>query len=118
LFGHEKGAFTSAVSQKIGRIELADKGTLFLDEIGEVPQVLQPKLLRVLQDREFDRLGGVHTLRVDLRIISATNRDLLQEVLDKNFREDLYYRLNVFPIQLPPLAGAQRGHRHPRAALR
>jgi PAS domain S-box-containing protein len=103
LFGHEKGAFTSAVSQKIGRIELADKGTLFLDEIGELPQELQPKLLRVLQDREFERLGGVHTLRVDVRIISATNRDLLQDVLDKNFREDLYYRLNVFPIQLPPL---------------
>ena len=103
LFGHEKGAFTSAVSQKIGRIELADKGTLFLDEIGELPQELQPKLLRVLQDREFERLGGVHTLRVDVRIISATNRDLLQDVLDKKFREDLYYRLNVFPIQLPPL---------------
>jgi formate hydrogenlyase transcriptional activator len=103
LFGHEKGAFTSAVSQKIGRIELADKGTLFLDEIGELPQELQPKLLRVLQDREFERLGGVHTLRVDVRIISATNRDLLQDVLDKKFREDLYYRLNVFPIHLPAL---------------
>lgn len=103
LFGHEKGAFTSAFSQKIGRIELADKGTLFLDEIGELPQELQPKLLRVLQDREFERLGGVHTLRVDVRIISATNRDLLQDVIDKKFREDLYYRLNVFPIQLPPL---------------
>lgn len=103
LFGHEKGAFTGAVSQKVGRIELADKGTLFLDEIGEMPQELQPKLLRVLQDREFERLGGVHTLRVDVRIISATNRDLLQDVLEKKFREDLYYRLNVFPIQLPPL---------------
>ncbi len=103
LFGHEKGAFTGAVSQKIGRIELADKGTLFLDEIGELPQELQPKLLRVLQDREFERLGGIHTLRVDVRIISATNRELLQDVLDKQFREDLYYRLNVFPIQLPPL---------------
>ena len=103
LFGHEKGAFTGAVSQKVGRIELADKGTLFLDEIGELPQELQPKLLRVLQDREFERLGGVHTLRVDVRIISATNRELLQDVLEKKFREDLYYRLNVFPIQLPPL---------------
>ncbi len=103
LFGHEKGAFTGAVSRKVGRIELADKGTLFLDEIGELPLELQPKLLRVLQDREFERLGGVQTLQVDVRIISATNRDLLQEVTDKNFREDLYYRLNVFPILLPAL---------------
>jgi len=103
LFGHEKGAFTSAVSQKIGRIELADKGTLFLDEIGELPLELQPKLLRVLQDREFERLGGVRTIQVDVRIISATNRDLRQDIADKVFREDLYYRLNVFPIELPPL---------------
>jgi PAS domain S-box-containing protein len=103
LFGHEKGAFTGAVSQKVGRIELADKGTLFFDEIGELPPELQPKLLRVLQDREFERLGSVHTLHVDVRIISATNRDLRQDILDKKFREDLYYRLNVFPIQLPPL---------------
>jgi len=103
LFGHEKGAFTGAVSQKVGRIELADKGTLFLDEIGELPLELQPKLLRVLQDREFERLGGVHTLRVDVRIISATNRDLQQDITDRKFREDLFYRLNVFPIQLPPL---------------
>ncbi len=103
LFGHEKGAFTSAVSQKVGRIELADKGTLFLDEIGELPLELQPKLLRVLQDREFERLGGVHTLRVDVRIIAATNRDLRQDVADKKFREDLFYRLNVFPIELPAL---------------
>ena len=103
LFGHEKGAFTGAVSQKIGRIELADKGTLFLDEIGELPPELQPKLLRVLQDREFERLGGVETLRVDVRIVSATNRDLRQEVADKKYREDLFYRLNVFPIELPPL---------------
>ena len=103
LFGHEKGAFTGAVSQKIGRIELADKGTLFLDEIGELPPELQPKLLRVLQDREFERLGGVKTLRVDVRIISATNRDLWQDIADKRFREDLFYRLNVFPIALPPL---------------
>jgi formate hydrogenlyase transcriptional activator len=103
LFGHEKGAFTGAVSQKIGRIELADKGTLFLDEIGEMPPELQPKLLRVLQDREFERLGGVRTLHVDVRIISATNRDLHQHIADKKFREDLFYRLNVFPIELPPL---------------
>jgi PAS domain S-box-containing protein len=103
LFGHEKGAFTSAVSQKLGRIELADKGTLFLDEIGELPLELQPKLLRVLQDREFERLGGVHTLHVDVRIIAATNRDLRQDVADRKFREDLFYRLNVFPIELPPL---------------
>ncbi len=103
LFGHEKGAFTSAVSQKLGRIELADKGTLFLDEIGELPLELQPKLLRVLQDREFERLGGIHTLRVDVRIIAATNRDLCQDILDKQFREDLFYRLNVFPVELPSL---------------
>lgn len=103
LFGHEKGAFTGAVSQKVGRIELADKGTLFLDEIGEMPLELQPKLLRVLQDREFERLGGVRTLRVDVRIISATNRDLRQEVDNRKFREDLFYRLNVFPVELPPL---------------
>jgi PAS domain S-box-containing protein len=103
LFGHERGAFTGAVSQKIGRVELADKGTLFLDEIGELPLELQPKLLRLLQDREFERLGGVRTLRVDVRIISATNRDLQQEVAERRFREDLFYRLNVFPIQMPTL---------------
>jgi formate hydrogenlyase transcriptional activator len=103
LFGHEKGAFTSAVSQKVGRIELADKGTLFLDEIGELPLELQPKLLRVLQDREFERLGGVQTLHVDVRIIAATNRDLRQEAADKTFREDLFYRLSVFPLELPAL---------------
>jgi transcriptional regulator with GAF, ATPase, and Fis domain len=103
LFGHEKGAFTGAVNKKIGRIELADKGTLFLDEIGELPPELQPKLLRVLQDREFERLGGVQTLHADVRIISATNRDLRQDIADRKFREDLFYRLNVFPIELPPL---------------
>jgi transcriptional regulator with PAS, ATPase and Fis domain len=103
LFGHEKGAFTGAISQKVGRIELADKGTLFLDEIGELPLELQPKLLRVLQDREFERLGGVHTLHVDVRIISATNCDLQQDIADRKFREDLFYRLNVFPIGLPSL---------------
>jgi PAS domain S-box-containing protein len=103
LFGHERGAFTGAVSQKVGRIELADKGTLFLDEIGELPLELQPKLLRILQDREFERLGGVHTLRVDVRIIAATNRDLRQDIADRRFREDLFYRLNVFPVELPAL---------------
>lgn len=103
LFGHEKGAFTGAVNQKIGRLELADKGTLFLDEVGELPPELQPKFLRVLQDREFERLGGVRTLHVDVRIISATNRDLKKDVIEKRFREDLFYRLDVFPIELPPL---------------
>ncbi len=101
LFGHEKGAFTGAVSQKIGRLELADKGTLFLDEIGEIPLELQPKLLRVLQDHEFERLGGTRTIKVDLRLIAATNRDLARSVAEKEFRSDLFYRLNVFPIRLP-----------------
>jgi formate hydrogenlyase transcriptional activator len=107
LFGHEKGAFTGAVSQKLGRIELADKGTLFLDEIGELPPELQPKLLRVLQDHEFERLGSNRTLHVDVRIISASNRDLYQDVVEKRFRGDLFYRLNVFPITLPPLRERQ-----------
>jgi formate hydrogenlyase transcriptional activator len=103
LFGHEKGAFTGAVSQKIGRMELADHGTLFLDEVGEIPLELQPKLLRVLQDHEFERLGGTRTIRVDLRLIAATNRDLAKEVSEHQFRSDLFYRLNVFPIHLPSL---------------
>jgi formate hydrogenlyase transcriptional activator len=103
LFGHEKGAFTGAVAKKLGRLELADGGTLFLDEIGEIPLALQPKLLRVLQDQEFERLGGTQTLKVDFRLIAATNRDLLQSVNQRIFRNDLYYRLNVFPIRLPPL---------------
>ncbi len=103
LFGHEKGAFTGAVSQKIGRLELADKGTLFLDEIGEIPLELQPKLLRVLQDHEFERLGGTRTIKVDLRLIAATNRELARSVAEKEFRSDLFYRLNVFPIRLPSL---------------
>jgi formate hydrogenlyase transcriptional activator len=103
LFGNEKGAFTGAVSKKIGRLELADKGTLFLDEIGEISLELQPKLLRVLQDQEFERLGGTQTLKVDFRLIAATNRDLAESVRENEFRSDLYYRLNVFPIHLPPL---------------
>ena len=103
LFGHEKGAFTGAVSQKLGRLELADKGTLLLDEIGEIPLELQPKLLRVLQDQEFERLGGNKTIRVDVRVIAATNRDLIRAVEDKEFRGDLFYRLHVFPLHLPAL---------------
>jgi formate hydrogenlyase transcriptional activator len=103
LFGHEKGAFTGAVSQKIGRLELADKGTLFLDEIGEIALELQPKLLRVLQDQEFERLGGTRTIRVDTRLIAATNRDLARAVEEKQFRSDLFYRLHVFPLHLPAL---------------
>jgi formate hydrogenlyase transcriptional activator len=103
LFGHEKGAFTGAVSQKIGRLELADKGSIFLDEIGEIPAEVQPKLLRVLQDHEFERLGGVRTIHVDVRLVAATNRDLAQAVADHQFRSDLYYRLNVFPIHVPAL---------------
>jgi len=103
LFGHEKGAFTGAVSKKIGRLELADKGTLFLDEIGEIATDLQPKLLRVLQDHEFERLGGTRTIKIDLRLITATNRNLAKSVAEKEFRSDLFYRLNVFPLRLPPL---------------
>jgi formate hydrogenlyase transcriptional activator len=103
LFGHEKGAFTGAVSRKIGRLELAHKGTLFLDEVGEIPLELQPKLLRVLQDQEFERLGGTRTLRVDVRLIAATNRDLEQSISQKEFRSDLFYRLNVFPLRMPAL---------------
>jgi formate hydrogenlyase transcriptional activator len=103
LFGHEKGAFTGAISQKIGRMELADGGSLFLDEIGEIPLELQPKLLRVLQDQEFERLGSNRTIRVKVRLISATNRDLAESVANHQFRSDLYYRLKVFPILVPPL---------------
>jgi PAS domain S-box-containing protein len=103
FFGHEKGAFTGAVARKLGRLELADGGTLFLDEIGEIPLSLQPKLLRALQDQEFERLGGTQTLKVNFRLLAATNQDLLQSVKDGEFRSDLYYRLNVFPIVIPPL---------------
>ena len=103
LFGHEKGAFTGAMAQKIGRFESAHTGTLFLDEVGDIPAVLQPKLLRVLQEREFERLGSGRTHQVDVRLVAATNRDLVELVARKEFRNDLYYRLNVFPIALPPL---------------
>jgi formate hydrogenlyase transcriptional activator len=103
LFGHEKGAFTGAIAKRIGRFELADGGTIFLDEIGEVPLEVQAKLLRVLQEREFDRVGGKSPIKVDVRVIAATNRDLLKAVAEKTFREDLYYRLNVFPIEIAPL---------------
>ncbi len=103
LFGHERGAFTGAVTQKIGRLELADQGTLFLDEVGDIPLELQPKLLRVLQDREFERLGSTRTKKVDIRLIAATNRELDRMIEEKQFRSDLYYRLDVFPIRLPPL---------------
>jgi formate hydrogenlyase transcriptional activator len=103
LFGHEKGAFTGAITQKIGRMELADQGTLFLDEVGDIPIEIQPKLLRALQEREFERLGSTHTRKVNVRLIAATNRDLEKMIADREFRSDLYYRLHVFPIRIPPL---------------
>ena len=103
LFGHEKGAFTGAIAQKVGRFELADKGTLFLDEVGDIPPALQPKLLRVLQEQEFERLGSARTHQVDVRLVAATNRNLVDMVKRNEFRSDLYYRLNVFPVRLPPL---------------
>jgi len=103
LFGHEKGAFTGAIAQKIGRFEMADKGTLFLDEVGDIPSALQPKLLRVLQEQEFERLGSGRTHKVDVRLVAATNRNLEKMVARGQFRSDLYYRLNVFPVLLPAL---------------
>jgi formate hydrogenlyase transcriptional activator len=103
LFGHERGAFTGAIAQKVGRFELADKGTLFLDEVGDIPPGLQPKLLRVLQEQEFERLGSTRTHKVDVRLVAATNRNLVDMVKRNEFRSDLYYRLNVFPIPLPSL---------------
>jgi formate hydrogenlyase transcriptional activator len=103
LFGHEKGAFTGAISQRVGRFEVAHQGTLFLDEVGDIPLELQPKLLRVLQEHEFERLGGTKTIRVNVRVVAATNRDLAEMIAEGRFRSDLYYRLNVFPIAMPPL---------------
>ena len=103
LFGHERGAFTGAIAQKIGRFETADKGTLFLDEVGDIPLALQPKLLRVLQEQEFERLGSARTHQVDVRLLAATHRNLADMVKRAEFRSDLYYRMNVFPIVLPPL---------------
>src|SRR5229473_5403791 len=103
LFGHERGAFTGAIGQKIGRFEVADHGTLFLDEVGDIPLALQPKLLRVLQEQEFERLGSGRTHKVDVRLVAATHRNLVDMVKRNEFRSDLYYRLNVFPIPLPPL---------------
>jgi formate hydrogenlyase transcriptional activator len=107
LFGHEKGAFTGAIAQRIGRFEVADGGTIFLDEIGEIPLELQTKLLRVLQEREFERLGSSRTLRTDARLIAATNRDLEAMVSEQKFRSDLFFRLNVFPVHVPPLRERQ-----------
>jgi formate hydrogenlyase transcriptional activator len=107
LFGHEKGAFTGAIAQRIGRFEVADGGTIFLDEIGEIPLELQTKLLRVLQEREFERLGSSRTLRTDARLIAATNRDLDAMVSEQKFRSDLFFRVNVFPVHVPPLRERQ-----------
>ena len=103
LFGHERGAFTGAITQKVGRLELADQGTIFLDEVGDIPIEIQPKLLRALQEREFERLGSTKTKKVDIRLVAATNRDLEKMIESREFRSDLYYRLNVFPIRIPPL---------------
>jgi formate hydrogenlyase transcriptional activator len=108
LFGHERGAFTGAITQKIGRLELADKGSLFLDEIGDIPLELQPKFLRVLQEREYERLGSTQTKKVNVRVVAATHRNLEEMIVKREFRSDLYYRLNVFPISIPPLRERQQ----------
>ena len=111
MFGHEKGAFTGAAGQRIGRFELAHQGTLFLDEIGEMPLELQPKLLRAIQDQEFERVGGNRTIRTDARFVAATNRDLKAMVEENRFRADLYYRLHVFPIMFRPFASGPKTFR-------
>jgi formate hydrogenlyase transcriptional activator len=103
LFGHEKGSFTGAINRRIGRLELADRGTLLLDEVGDLPSMIQPKLLRVLQEQEFERLGSNQTVKIDVRLIAATNQNLHRSIAEGRFREDLFYRLNVFPIYIPPL---------------
>ena len=108
LFGHERGAFTGAITQRIGRLELADQGSLFLDEVGDIALGLQPKLLRALQEREFERLGSARTKKIDVRVVAATHRDLEEMIVEKEFRSDLYYRLNVFPISIPPLRERQQ----------
>ncbi len=118
LFGHERGAFTGAIAQRIGRFELAHGGTMFLDEVGDIPLELQPKLLRVLQEQEFERLGGTHTIRVDVRLVAATNRNLEEMVAARTFRSDLYYRLRVFPLLMPPLRDRQGGYSRARALFR
>ena len=117
LFGYERGAFTGALSQKIGRFELAHRGTLFLDEVGDIPLDLQPKLLRALQEKTFERLGGTKTIPMDVRLLAATNRNLTQMMADKLFRSDLYYRLKVFPITTPPLRDHPEDIPHARPAL-
>ena len=118
LFGHEKGAFTGAITQKIGRLELAHQGTLFLDEIGDLPPELQPKILRALQEKEFERLGSNRTIPVDVRLVAATNRNLEKMVADREFRSDLYYRLRVFPITSSSFARAPRGYTSSGSLLR
>ena len=118
LFGREKGAFTGALARQVGRFELADKATIFLDEIGDLPLDVQVKLLRVLEEGQIERLGSPQSIKVDTRIIAATHQDLQQRIADGAFREDLFYRLNVFPIRVPPLARARRGHSAPGVAVR